>query len=151
VGTIVSELGSLRERTADGPLVYADANLPWGLVSFMRARLGWDVFFVMEHADLRRAPDAEHFRRAREMRRTLITMDRDYFDDARFPLEECAGVIVLSAPDERALLVLALQLDEHVMREARDDSNQSRPRSLPLSGRKLHAHPGWRDVGGVPA
>ena len=27
----------------------------------MRERLGWDVFFVMEHDDLRRASDLEHF------------------------------------------------------------------------------------------
>ena len=32
---------------------------------------GWDVLFVLEHDDLRRAPDIEHFRRARELGRTL--------------------------------------------------------------------------------
>ena len=41
------------------PRVYADANIPSGAVGFMRTRLGWDVFFVMEHEELRRARDIE--------------------------------------------------------------------------------------------
>ena len=33
--------------------MYADANIPNGVVEYMRARLRWDVFFVLEHDDLR--------------------------------------------------------------------------------------------------
>ena len=85
------------------PRIYADANMPNGVVSFMRTRLGWDVFFVMEHDELRRARDTEHYRLARQLARTLVTLDRDYEDDRRFPPAEGAGVIVFSAPDERRL------------------------------------------------
>ena len=40
--------------------------------------------FVLEHDDLRRAPDIEHYRLARQLGRTLVTLDRDYLDDRRF-------------------------------------------------------------------
>jgi predicted nuclease of predicted toxin-antitoxin system len=146
MGTLTSELGHWQTRATRNPLVYVDANLPAGLVAFMRERLGWDVFFVMEHADLRRARDGEHFRRAREMRRTLLTLDRDYFDDRRFPPPECGGVIVLSAPDERALSLLLRRLDRQLLRCERSEADGDRPpaRDLPLAGRKLHVYPGSR-------
>ena len=63
----------------------------------------WDVLFVLEEHELRRAPDVEHYRLAQQLRRTLVTMDRDYLDDRRFPPEEGSGVLVISAPDERQL------------------------------------------------
>ncbi|MPZ16717.1 MAG: hypothetical protein GEV06_02200 [Luteitalea sp.] len=146
MGTLTSELGHWQTRVSRNPLVYADANLPAGLVGFMRERLGWDVFFVMEHADLRRARDSEHFRRAREMRRTLLTLDRDYFDDRRFPPLECGGVIVLSAPDERALSLLLRNLDRRLFRCERGntDGDVLTARDLPLVGRKLLVYPGSR-------
>lgn len=146
MGTLTSELGHWQTRVSRSPLVYVDANLPAGLVGFMRERLGWDVFFVMEHAELRRARDGEHFRRAREMRRTLLTLDRDYFDDRRFPPLECGGVIVLSAPDQRALSLLLRRLDRQLFRVEKSDTERDQPaaRDLPLAGRKLHVYPGSR-------
>ena len=81
--SLSSELAALAERRAQHPRVYADANVPAGIVDFMRTRLKWDVFFVMEHDELRRAADDEHFRRARDMRRTLVSLDHDYLDDRR--------------------------------------------------------------------
>ena len=67
---------------------------------------------MLEHDDLRRAADAEHFRRALELGRTLITLDHDFFDDRRFPLESSPGVIVCSAPDETGLIRLLRHLDQ---------------------------------------
>ena len=106
MGTLWSELGPVADEGAVGPRVYADANVPAGIVTFMRDSLRWDVLFVMEHADLRRARDIEHYRLARQLRRTLITLDRDYLDDRRFPPRETAGVLVISAPNERGLEAL---------------------------------------------
>ena len=40
---------------AGQPRVYVDANMPARLVSLMRTLLKWDVLFVMEHDELRRA------------------------------------------------------------------------------------------------
>jgi hypothetical protein len=130
MGTLSSELGPHVDRLVDRPRVYADANLPNGVVTFMRSGLGWDVLFVLEHDDLRRAPDLEHYRLARQLGRTLITLDRDYTDDRRFPPGESPGVIVFSAPDERWLRKFLEDADRTVFRA---DGASARP----LEGRKL--------------
>ena len=75
--------------------------------------LRWDVLFVLEHDELRRASDVEHYRLARQLGRTLITLDRDYLDDRRFPPDEGAGVMVCPAPDERWLRRLLRRVGSH--------------------------------------
>jgi uncharacterized protein DUF5615 len=135
MGTLWSELGPIADGVASRPRVYADANVPAGLVGYMRGALGWDVLFVIEQADLRRASDLEHFRLAKQLRRTLVTFDRDYLDDRRFPPQQGAGVLVLAAPDARALESLVARLDTGLFRAAGSP--------LPLEGRKLHAHSDW--------
>jgi hypothetical protein len=131
MGTLSSELNAYVAGTAEAPRIYADANMPNGVVAFMRSRLRWDVLFVLEHPDLRRARDIEHFRLARQMARTLVTQDRDYIDDRVFPPTEGAGVIVFTAPDERRLCTLVIQADRTVFRA--DGAGV-----LPLEGRKVH-------------
>ncbi len=140
MGTLSSELRQALERTPGAPRVYADANVPAGIVAFLRAELRWDVFFVMEHDDLRRAPDREHYRLAREMHRTLLSLDRDYLDDARFPPARSAGVVVVTAPDERLLATVLRRVDRHLLR---GHAPESTPGALPLAGRKVHAHLDW--------
>jgi hypothetical protein len=137
MGTLASELAPLASEST-GPRVYADANIPNGVVTFMRARLGWDVFFVMEHEELRRARDIEHYRLARQLRRTLLTLDRDYEDDRRFPPGEGAGVIVFSAPDERRLCRLLRRADRDLFRAEGAGG-------LPLDGRKMRWDPAGPD------
>lgn len=134
MGTLASELGPIVDESSQ-PRVYADANIPAGVVAYMRQGLGWDVLFVLEHQDLRRARDDEHFRLARELRRTIVTLDRDYFDDRRFPPAESPGVIVFQAPDERALMDLVARTDRAIFRAASGTA-------VPLAGRKVR----W-DVG----
>lgn len=134
MGTLWSELGPIAEAVADRPRVYADANLPTGLVAFMRTRLEWDVLFVMEHPDLRRARDLAHFHLARQLRRTLVTLDRDYLDERRFPVSAGAGVLVLAAPNAAGFEALLSRLDRGLFRVAGP---------LPLEGRTLHAHTDW--------
>jgi hypothetical protein len=133
MGTLSSELGPLVERVASQPRVYADANMPNGVVLFMRDRLAWDVLFVIEHDDLRRARDIEHFRLARQLGRTLVTLDRDYLDDRQFPPEEGAGVIVFCVPDERWLRRLLTRMDRELFRGANACA-------LPLDRRKVEWH-----------
>jgi hypothetical protein len=140
MGTLSSELGPIVSRLAETPRVYVDANVPLGLVRFMRAALRWDVYFVLEHEDMRRARDVEHFRCAREMRRTLVTLDRDFTDDRRFPPEESGGVIVLAAPDERRFEAVLRRVDEHLIRAS--GPCEADP-DLPLAGRKIYAHTDW--------
>lgn len=139
MGTLASGLALLAARTSDAPRVYVDANLPTGIVAAMRQTLGWDVFFVLEHDELRRAPDREHFARARDQGRTLITLDRDFLDERRYPAAASGGVIVCSAPGERELLQLLARLDREVLRVG-DGSAARVP--APLSGRVLDWHAG---------
>ena len=47
MGTLASELGPHANRIAGQPRIYVDANVPAGLVSFMRTKLNWDVLFVI--------------------------------------------------------------------------------------------------------
>jgi hypothetical protein len=136
MGTLWSELAPIADARAATPRVYADANVPAGVVGFMRATLGWDVLFVVEHEDLRRAHDIEHYRLARQLRRTLITMDRDYLDDLAFPPAETAGVVVLSAPDERGLQRLLDRVNSDLFYGR---TNTLLP--LPLEGAKLQVFP----------
>ena len=143
MGTLASELGPFAERSTDAPRVYCDANLPVGLVQFMRRQLHWDVFFVMEEAHLRRASDLEHFRMAAQLRRTLLTLDRDYLDDARFPPAEGGGVLVLSAPREEQFERLLTQVDRALFHQPPDRSPGPGTSRLPLLGRKLHVHTDW--------
>ena len=130
MGTLSSELAPHAERLVPRPRIYADANVPAGLVAYMRGHLHWDVLFVLEQDDLRRAPDIHHYRLARQLGRTLITLDRDYTDDRRFPPVESPGVIVFSAPDERWLRRLLKDADESLFRSANATAR-------PLEGRKL--------------
>ena len=137
MGSLSSELGTHAERLAARPRIYADANVPAGLVAFMRVSLGWDVLFVLEDPTLRRAPDLHHFRLAQQLRRTLITLDRDYLDDREFPPAEGSGVLVIQAPDERQLVQLLGRLNRHLFLP----NIEAAP--LPLAGRKLQAHTEW--------
>lgn len=134
MGTLFSELGPLRTAQARGPLVYADANVPAPLVAFMREALQWDVLHVVDEPAWRRATDLAHFHRARDLRRTLVTLDHDFLEDRRFPPDESPGVIVLSAPDDRALRKLLAQVDTLL---------RGHPVVSPLAGRKLWVCPGW--------
>jgi hypothetical protein len=117
-------------RIANQPRVYVDANMPAGLVAFMRDNLKWDVLFVIEHDDLRRARDDEHYVMARQLRRTLITLDRDYLDDRRFPPAQSGGVLVLTAPDQRGFAALLARLDGLVSSHHRCDRQRSGVSSL---------------------
>jgi hypothetical protein len=138
MGTLASELGAHAERLTPRPRIYADANVPAGLVAFMRVELEWDVLFVMEEDGLRRAPDLKHYRLAHQLRRTLVTMDRDYLDDRRFPPEESAGVLVIHAPDERELSSLLTRVDRSMFQRDAPGSP-----ALPLEHRKLQINTDW--------
>ena len=153
MGTLASELGGHAQQLSGQPRIYVDANVPAGLVSYMRTALSWDVMFVLEHPDLRRAPDGEHYRLARQLRRTLITLDRDYLDDRKFPPDRSGGVVVLMAPTQGGFIHLLKRLDREVLRPAmrggstREADTAPWPEHsddpLPLEGRKLHVHVDW--------
>ncbi len=136
MGTLSSELAPHAERLSPRPRIYADANIPAGLVSYMRHHLRWDVLFVLEEEPLRRASDVTHYRLAQQLRRTLVTLDRDYLDDRRFPPDETSGVLVIQAPDARQLTALVERIDRTLF-------PPDEPALLPVAGRKLHLHSDW--------
>jgi hypothetical protein len=130
MGSLPSELGPYAARIAGQPRIYADANIPNGVIEYMRTELEWDVLFVLEHDDLRRASDRHHFELARQLGRTLVTLDHDYADDRRFPPAQSPGVIIFSAPDERWLRKLLKASNEKVFRA---DASVAQP----LEGQKV--------------
>ena len=143
MGTLSSELAPHAERLSMRPRIYADANVPAGLVDYMRNLLNWDVLFVLEDDELRRAPDIKHYQLAYQLRRTLVTLDRDYLDDRRFPPSESGGVLVVNAPNERELCGLLSRIDRSLF-----GGEEGPPQPLPLEGRKLQVHTDWgRDEG----
>ena len=112
--------------------------MPAGLVAHMRTHLQWDVLFVLEDESLRRARDLRHYQLAQQLRRTLVTLDRDYLDDQRFPPEESGGVLVINAPDERQLEALVDRIDRQLF-QADGDGNGA----APLAGQKLQLNSDW--------
>jgi hypothetical protein len=120
----------LAAALAAAPRVYADANLPAGIVSAMRHELGWDVLFVLEDPAWRRASDRDHYGRALELGRTLITLDQDFCDDRRFPPGSSPGVLVCSAPDEAGLRRILRYVDRALLKPAGATV-------LPFRGRKI--------------
>jgi uncharacterized protein DUF5615 len=145
VGTLSSELAPQADRLSPRPRIYADANVPATVVAYMRDRLNWDVLFVLEEDELRRAPDVKHYRLAQQLRRTLVTLDHDYLDDRRFPPGEGSGVLVVSAPDERQLVQLLGRVDRQLFHNSQDDADADAEEAaaLPLAGRKLQVHTDW--------
>jgi hypothetical protein len=80
----------------------------------------------------------KHYRLAQQLGRTLVTMDRDYLDDRRFPPDEGSGVLVINAPDEQQLTLLLERVDRSLFRPEADA-----PVALPLAGRKLQVNSDW--------
>jgi hypothetical protein len=78
------------------------------------------------------------------LRRTLITLDRDYLDDRKFPPRESGGVLVLTAPEQKGLAVLLARLDKELFRRIEPvETVLLETTPLPLEGRKLHVHIDW--------
>jgi predicted nuclease of predicted toxin-antitoxin system len=136
--TLSTELGAHADRIAGRPRVYVDANVPSGVVAYMRRRLDWDVLFVVEDDGLRRARDDEHYALAAQLQRTLITLDRDYLDERRFPEARSPGVLVLAAPNENGLRALLRRVHRELF------GAPAAPQ--PLECRKLHLHADWEGL-----
>src|SRR5713101_2454633 len=79
-------------RRKTKPRFYADENFPERAIAVLR-RLGADVLTVH---DIRRRghPDENHAAEALRLGRVLITCDRDYLDERRFPLIHCPAIVV---------------------------------------------------------
>lgn len=74
------------------PRFYADENFPTTATALLRRR-GADVLTVQE-TGRRRHPDENHAAEALRLGRVLITCDRDYLDERRFPLIHCPAIVI---------------------------------------------------------
>ena len=71
---------------------YADENFPY-LATRMLRRFGTQVVTVQD-AGLRRHPDENHAGYALRYGYVLLTCDRDYLDNRKFPLIHCPAIAV---------------------------------------------------------
>jgi hypothetical protein len=71
---------------------YADENFPTLAVKLLRAN-GFHVLTAQE-GDLLGHPDENHAAFALKNGRVLLTCDRDYLDERRFPLIHCSVIVV---------------------------------------------------------
>jgi predicted nuclease of predicted toxin-antitoxin system len=74
------------------PRFYADENFPESAIAILR-KFKADVLTVRE-IGRRGHPDENHAAEALRLGRVLITCDRDYLDDHRFPLIHCPALVV---------------------------------------------------------
>lgn len=74
------------------PRFYADENFPTAATALLRRRKA-DVLTVAE-ARRRGHPDENHAAEALRLGRALITCDRDYLDERKFPLIHCPAIVI---------------------------------------------------------
>ncbi|MGO8837545.1 MAG: DUF5615 family PIN-like protein [Limisphaerales bacterium] len=79
-------------RRGAKPRFYADENFTT-LATHVLRQMGADVLTVQE-ARLAGHPDENHAAYALRLGRILITCDRDYLNERRFPLIHCPAIIV---------------------------------------------------------
>lgn len=79
--------------------LYADANIPKPVIDELRAA-GLAVDSATE-SGLDSHPDENILQRARRLGRVILTMDRDFWDDRKHPLQKSPGIIFIDvAPDQ---------------------------------------------------
>lgn len=88
---INSELAIFRKRVR----FLVDENVPEDLVSVLRER-GYNTKSVAE-CELKGRDDEEIFGLAYKENRVLVTQDKDFLDDRRFPIQRNPGLAVLPA------------------------------------------------------
>lgn len=71
---------------------YADENFPAAAVQLLRKERA--VVVTTQDAGLRRHPDENHAAYALRHGFVLLTCDRDYLDERRFPLVHCPAIVV---------------------------------------------------------
>lgn len=81
--------------------LYADNNIEQEIVEYLREKGKMDVLWVRDDAALRREQDDSfHYQTAGELGCYLLTHDEDFWDDRRYPLRTCPGLIILPKNDE---------------------------------------------------
>lgn len=88
----VQEVRRYLARKKTLPRFYADENFPPRATALLRAG-GFDVVTAAEAGKLGH-PDENHAAEALRLERVLVTCDRDYLNDRRFPIIHCPAIVV---------------------------------------------------------
>lgn len=86
----------------------ADANFPVGIVKVLRKR-GIEVRTAQE-LKINKLADEQILQEARKRGLYLITLDRDFWSDTRFPLRPSGRLIFVDARDERISKTIGFEL-----------------------------------------
>lgn len=78
--------------------IIADANFPVGLVDLIANRK-FDIK-TAQSLSLNKLDDEDLLQRIADRGYVLITLDRDFWSDVKFPLHQSGGVIFIDAKDE---------------------------------------------------
>jgi len=78
---------------------YADNNIAREIVHHLRAA-DMDVLWINEVPELRKQKnDSFHYRRACQLGRYLLTNDMDFWNDRKFPIKDCPGLVLITTSD----------------------------------------------------
>ncbi|HTD17748.1 MAG TPA: DUF5615 family PIN-like protein [Chthoniobacterales bacterium] len=80
-------------RRKTKPRFYADEDFPQLATDILKRLLKADVLTVQDNRR-RGQPDQNHIAEALRLGRILVTCDRDYLDERRFPLVHCPALVV---------------------------------------------------------
>lgn len=94
---IPAEAGALWDRQRKRTRFLADANVPLDFVEELR-EAGLDV---MQGPSLPGLDDPAVLAFARREDRVLLTFDRDFWDERRYPTHTVLGVLIVGAPNRR--------------------------------------------------
>ncbi|KKM06198.1 hypothetical protein LCGC14_1746400 [marine sediment metagenome] len=88
--------------------IYADKNVEKNTISLLRKKM--DVLSVEEDIKLTNQEDSFHYKKAKQLKRLLLTNDKDFWSDQQFKLLESPGVIILISKDKVIAQYLPLLL-----------------------------------------
>jgi len=111
----MDEVERYRKMKKTKPRFYADENFPERAIEVLR---GWnfDVLTAID-ADKKGHPDENHLAEARRLGRVLLTCDRDYLNERRFPLIHCSALVVFDfGSGTRSEIIRAFQCLDLVVR-----------------------------------
>ena len=89
--------------------IYADNDIEKEVVEHLK-KSDMNVFWVAEDLKLKKEEDTFHYKKAKELKRYLLTYDNDFWSDNHYLLKDSPGVIILSLGDINLIKYLPVLL-----------------------------------------
>lgn len=96
----------LKSRFGRSAKWLADENIDLSIIEWMRSE-GMNVRTASE-LGFKRKDDREIFALARKLNRMIITGDKDFWDDSKFPVDMSPGIIIISQDVSDRVIALEL-------------------------------------------